>query len=269
MAEEILADFRGFNWGSPMGGSDSICTTISHSTFPIQRDDIMNREDLLLNIREWRERIGEASAKWGGAEICGVSKTVDPETVNLAWEGGIRVLGENRVQELLGKIDRLDPRFQIHLIGRLQTNKVKAAIDRVAMIQSLDREALALEISRRAVAAGLEMPVLVQVNIAREPQKAGIDEDLLRPFIEQCGRLPGLRVKGLMAIMPIADDPEAVRPFFRRMREWFDRLRDEDIPGVEMETLSMGMSDDCVVAAEEGATMVRLGRALFGARNKH
>ena len=226
----------------------------------------MNREELLANIAEWRERIGEASAKWGGAEICGVSKTVDPETVNLAWEGGIRVLGENRVQELLGKIDALNPGYKIHLIGQLQTNKVKPLIGRVAMIQSVDRESLAREISRRAEATGAVMPVLVQVNIAREPQKAGVDEEGLVPLLRLCGELPGTRVDGLMAIMPIADDPEDVRPLFRRMRDWFERLRDMDLPGVSMNTLSMGMSDDAVVAAQEGATMVRLGRALFGAR---
>ena len=228
----------------------------------------MNREDLLSNIREWRERVGNASARWGGAEICGVSKTVDALTINMAWEGGIRILGENRVQELASKQDALNPDFEIHLIGRLQTNKVKAAVERVAMIQSLDREALALEISRRAEALGKPMPVLVQVNIAREVQKAGVDEAELIDFLKKCAALPGLRVQGLMAIMPIADDPEDVRPLFRRMREWFDRLRDMDLPGVEMRTLSMGMSDDCLVAAEEGATMVRLGRALFGARPK-
>jgi len=227
----------------------------------------MNREDLLSNIAFWRDRIGEASAKWGGAEICGVSKTVDPDTINMAWDGGIRILGENRVQELASKQDRLNPGFEIHLIGRLQTNKVKAAVERVAMIQSVDREALALEISRRAEAAGKVMPALVQVNLAREAQKGGVDEEQLLPFLRQCGLLPGLSVRGLMAIMPIADDPEDVRPLFRRMRQWFDRLRDMDLPGVEMKILSMGMSDDCVVAAEEGATMVRLGRALFGARN--
>ena len=227
----------------------------------------MNREDLLRNIAEWRDRVADASAKWGGAEICGVSKTVDPETINLAWEGGIRTLGENRVQELMGKIDRLNPAFDIHLIGQLQTNKVKYIIDRVAMIQSLDRDALAVEIDRRARAASVVMPVLVQVNIAREPQKAGIDEAELVSFIQRLSEMQGLRVEGLMAIMPIADDPEAVRPYFRRMREWFDRLADMGIPGVHMRTLSMGMSDDALVACQEGATMVRLGRALFGARN--
>ena len=226
----------------------------------------MNREELLSNIRDWQQRIGDASAKWGGAEICGVSKTVDPDTVNMAWDGGIRILGENRVQELAGKLDRLNPGFEVHLIGRLQTNKVKAAIERVAMIQSLDREALALELSRRLEAAGRELPVLVQVNIAREPQKAGVAEEALLPFLRACAAPPGLSVRGLMAIMPIADDPEDVRPLFRRMRQWFERLRDMDLPGIEMQTLSMGMSDDAVVAAQEGATMVRLGRALFGAR---
>ena len=204
----------------------------------------MEREALIANIRRWRERIDEASARWGGAEICGVSKTVDPETVNLAWEGGIRTLGENRVQELLGKLDRLDPRFQIHLIGQLQTNKVRYIVDKVAMIQSLDRDALAEEISRRAVATGVEAHALVQVNIGREPQKAGVDEEELLPFLKRAAMLPGLRIEGLMAIMPIADDPEDVRPLFRRMREWFDRLRDMELPGVSMNTLSMGRSEE-------------------------
>ena len=226
----------------------------------------MNQEALLKNIHDWQQRIGEASAKWGGAEICGVSTTIDPETINMAWDGGIRTLGENRVQELMSKIDVLNPDYKIHLIGQLQTNKVKYIVDRVDMIQSVDRDALADEIDRRATAAGRVMPVLVQVNIAKEPQKAGIDEESLLPFIRRLSGMRGLKVEGLMAIMPIADDPEAVRPYFRRMREWFDRLRDTDIPNVAMNTLSMGMSDDCIAACQEGATMVRLGRALFGAR---
>ena len=167
----------------------------------------------------------------------------------------------------MSKIDMLNPDYKIHLIGQLQTNKVKYIVDRVDMIQSVDRDALADEIDRRATAAGRVMPVLVQVNIAKEPQKAGIDEESLLPFIRRLSGMRGLRVDGLMAIMPIADDPEAVRPYFRRMREWFDRLKDMDIPNVSMNTLSMGMSDDCLVACEEGATMVRLGRALFGERH--
>lgn len=222
------------------------------------------------NIIMWRERVNNAAAKWGGAEVCAVTKTVDVPTINRARAAGIQTIGENRVQELMGKIDALDPEYRIHLIGQLQTNKVKYIIDRVDMIQSLDRDALAEEISRRAVQAGREMPALIQVNIAREAQKSGIDEDELLAFIDRVRALPGIRIEGLMAIMPYAEDPEAVRPYFRRMRGWFDRLRDADLPGVQMNVLSMGMSGDCIVAAEEGATMVRLGSALFGARpSKH
>lgn len=218
------------------------------------------------NISLWQERIGNASARWGGAEICAVTKTVDVETINRARAAGIRVIGENRVQELMSKIDRLDPAYRIHIIGQLQTNKVKNIIGKVDMVQSLDRDALAQELSRRAVSAGTVMPALVQVNIAREPQKAGIDEDELIEFLKRTSELPGVRVEGLMAIMPFTDDPETVRPYFRRMRAWFDRLRDMDLDNVHINVLSMGMSGDCLVAAEEGATMVRLGRALFGAR---
>ncbi len=218
------------------------------------------------NIAMWRERIGNASAKWGGAEICAVTKTIDADTINRARAAGIQTIGENRVQELMSKLDRLDPAYHIHLIGQLQTNKVKTIVGRVDMVQSLDRDSLARELSKRASEANTTIPVLVQVNIAREPQKAGIDEDLLPDFIKRTSELPGIQIEGLMAIMPLTDDPETVRPYFRRMRTWFDRLKDMDYANVRMNTLSMGMSDDCLVAAEEGATMVRLGRALFGAR---
>lgn len=231
----------------------------------------MMNHDMTLenNIIMWRERVNEAAAKWGGCEVCAVTKTVDVETINRARGAGIRTIGENRVQELMSKIDTLDPEYKIHLIGQLQTNKVKYIIDRVDMIQSLDRDALAEEISRRAVQVGRVMPVLVQVNIAREEQKSGIDEDELMAFIDRTRQLPGIRIEGLMAIMPFVDDPETIRPYFRRMREWFDRLREANLPNVSMNTLSMGMSGDCIVAAQEGATMVRIGSALFGARPKN
>lgn len=226
----------------------------------------MEREIILQNISAWQARIADASAKWGGAEICAVTKTQSAETINIALEGGIRTIGENRVQELMDKADMLDPAFNVQLIGSLQTNKVKYIIDRVTTIQSLDRDTLAQEISRRAEARGKTMRALVQVNIAREMQKGGIDEDELLDFIRRCAPLPGLKICGLMAIMPLAAEPEELRPYFRRMRAWFDRLRDENIDNTSMDVLSMGMSGDCIVAAQEGATMVRLGRALFGAR---
>lgn len=226
----------------------------------------MEREAIFENARVWRERIAEASAKWGGAEICAVTKTQSVEVINLAWEAGFRTIGENRVQELMDKRDALNPGFNVHLIGTLQTNKVKYVAPWVDMVQSLDRDVLARELSRRALAANRRLDALVQVNIAREPQKGGVDEEELGSLVESWAKLPGIRLRGLMAIMPLTDDPESLRPYFRRMREHFERLRDRQIEGTAFDTLSMGMSGDCVVAAQEGATMVRLGRALFGER---
>lgn len=228
----------------------------------------MDRNTIIENVRYWQERIGEASAKWGGAEICAVSKTVDAEIVNFAYDAGIRTIGENRVQELTAKRELLHPGFKRHIIGALQTNKVKYLIGCADMIQSVDRDALAEEISRRAAAQNSVMPVLIQVNIAKETQKSGIYEEELLPFLERCAQLPGIEVKGLMSIMPFADDPEEIRPYFRQMRGWFDRIRDMNMENITMDVLSMGMSSDCIVAAEEGATMVRLGRSIFGARPK-
>lgn len=227
---------------------------------------MIEREAMIARVKDYQKRLAEASGKWGGVEICAVTKTMDAQTANLAYEAGILTIGENRVQEVVEKLPDLHPDYRIHLIGQLQTNKVKYIIKSVSMIQSLDRDSLALEIDRQAKKAGVVMPVLVQVNIAKEPQKGGISEEELLPFLERISNLQGLSVKGLMAIMPQADNPEDVRPYFRRMREWFDRLKEKPVPGVSMEVLSMGMSHDCFVAAEEGATMVRLGTALFGKR---
>lgn len=226
----------------------------------------MDRELLASNLSACRSRLQEASARWGEVTICAVTKTIDAETINMAFGEGIRVIGENRVQEAREKFPALNPEFSLHIIGQLQTNKVKYLMGMARMIQSLDRLSLAREIDVRARSAGLRMPVLVQVNIAREPQKAGVREEELLPFLREAARLPGLSVEGLMAIMPLNGDQEALRPLFRRMRVWFDRLRDEAIQGVDMRVLSMGMSGDYITAAEEGATMVRLGSAIFGAR---
>ncbi len=229
----------------------------------------MNNETLTERVREYKERLAEASLKWGGVEICGVTKTVDVDTINSAYDAGICVIGENRVQELMDKLPSLRGEYRIHLIGQLQTNKVKYVIrhiDRIEMIQSMDRESLALELDRQAVKAGVRVKVLVQVNIAREEQKSGVYEENLVDFLKLLSGMQGIEVCGLMAIMPQADDPEEVRPYFRRMREWFDRLREQPIEGIGMQILSMGMSHDCIAAAQEGATMVRLGSALFGRR---
>jgi len=227
---------------------------------------MLDRDTLIARVKDYQDRLADASGKWGGVEICAVTKTMDAATANLAYDAGLKIIGENRVQEIVEKLPALNPGFNLHLIGQLQTNKVKYIIRTVSMIQSVDRDSLATEIDRQARRAGIVMPVLVQVNVAREPQKGGISEEELDPFLKRLSGMEGLAVKGLMSIMPQAENPEDVRPYFRRMREIFDHYRENPIPGIAMETLSMGMSHDCFVAAQEGSTMVRLGTALFGKR---
>lgn len=213
-------------------------------------------------IAKWRRRLDEAGQ---GVEICAATKTQSAETINLLYDMGVRRIGENRVQELTEKADRLNPAFRVDMIGHLQTNKVKYIVGHVDRVQSVDSEEIAAALSARCEASGRNIGVLIQVNIAEEMQKYGVHESALMPLARQVAAMPGLRLEGLMAIMPISPDPEELRPLFRRMRVWFDRLRQESFGG-HADTLSMGMSGDCLVAAQEGATMVRLGTALFGAR---
>jgi len=214
-------------------------------------------EEIARNIEALR-------GKLGGVEVCAVTKTMPVEDINAAIAAGITEIGENRVQELMGKIDSIEPGARISLIGRLQTNKVKYLIGRVGLIQSVDRDELALEISRRSVGAGVVTDALIEVSIAGEEQKGGIPADELVDFAGRVNEMPGIRVKGLMTVMPIAEDAETLRPYFRRMRRMFEEL---GRAGMDMEILSMGMSNDCLIAAEEGSTMVRVGRGIFGSRN--
>lgn len=226
-------------------------------------------EELNKRVQLIREKLECAAVeRWERApEIIAVSKTVAAAQVNQAKDAGITHLGENRVQEILEKLPHLDASFQIDLIGQLQNNKVKYIIDKVAMIQSLDRESLAQEIDRRAQQHGLKMPVLIQVNIGNEPQKGGIAVEDLFSFARKAAQLPGLEIRGLMAVMPFLQDDDALRPYFIQMRKLFEELRNEAIDGTHIEELSMGMSGDYELAAQEGATHVRIGSAIFGARN--
>lgn len=228
----------------------------------------MMDEELHARVAAIRERLERASLeRWGRVpQIIAVSKTVPAQRVNAVLGEGIVRLGENRVQELLEKKPHLDASFQIDLIGRLQNNKVKAIINQVHMIQSVDRESLAQEIDRRAQQHGLRMPVLIQVNIGREAQKGGVDPDGLYELVRYAAALPGLDVRGLMAVMPDLKDEDQLRPYFAQMRRLFDNLQQEAIGGVTMEELSMGMSGDYELAAAEGATVVRIGSAIFGRR---
>ena len=226
-------------------------------------------DEIIERVRLIEQKLSRAALdRWGRSpQIIAVSKTVPAPRVNEVKAAGILRLGENRVQEILEKQPHLDASFQIDLIGRLQSNKVKYVIDKVSMIQSLDRDSLAQEIDRRAQQKRLRMPVLIQVNIGNEPQKGGVAVDELFAFARRCAALPGLDVRGLMAVMPDLDDQEALRPYFVRMRRLFEQLRAEAIDGTQIEELSMGMSGDYELAAEEGATMVRIGSAIFGARH--
>ena len=225
--------------------------------------NILSRVDIIR-----QELLDASKERWGCApEIIAVSKTVEPERVNEVRAAGIVRLGENRVQEIMAKLPYLDASFQIDLIGRLQNNKVKYIIDKVGMIQSLDRESLAVEIDRRAQQHNLRMPVLIQVNIGNEPQKGGIPAEDTLAFAKMAAAYPGLEVRGLMAVMPDIEDEDQLRPYFKKMRSLFDMLREEAIQGTCIEELSMGMSGDYLLAAQEGATHVRIGSAIFGSRH--
>ena len=197
------------------------------------------------------------------ARLIAVTKTVGPEVINALKPLHVLDIGENRAQVALPKLTKIAPEFRLHWIGRLQTNKVKGIIDHVCMLHTLDRLALAQEVERRAAEHGRVLPALVQVNIAREPQKGGMPVEEVLGFLRQMRDFPNIHVQGLMSIMPLDAPPDVLRSLFRGMRTLFEQLRDEAVDGVEMRELSMGMSNDYQIAAREGATMVRIGTALY------
>lgn len=215
---------------------------------------------------EIAERVRWFLGQLNGVSLCAVTKTMPPEDINRALGAGVTEIGENRVQELLGKLDQIGTGARVNLIGRLQTNKVRQIIGKTALIQSVDRIELAREIAVRSAQAGIVTDILIQVSPAGEPQKGGIAPERVLPLAEECAALDGLRVRGLMAVMPKADDPETLRPLFRNVRRLYEELGRSSIPGAEAAVLSMGMSGDWRVAVEEGSTMVRIGRGIFGER---
>ena len=215
-------------------------------------------------VADVRETLKRESAPWGRApRLIAVTKYSSPEEILPLKDLGVSDIGENRVQAIRDKLPWLEGKFSIHLIGQLQSNKVKYIIKDVCMIHSLDHESLAREIDRQAQKAGLRMPVLLQVNVAREPQKGGLPEEELFPFLQLCAALPGLWVKGLMAMMPLGADRETILGYFTHMRLLLDQCRQEAVGDTDMTELSMGMSQDYDLAARCGATMVRVGSALF------
>ena len=197
--------------------------------------------------------------------LVAVTKTVDAARVREAAAVGLRTFGENRVQDAREKVAAV-PGVSWHLIGSLQRNKAKEAVRLFGWIQSVDSEALAEELSRRAIQQERAVDVLVQVNVAREPQKHGVSPEEAAAVVRRTAGLPGLRVRGLMTIAPAVSDPDEVRPVFRALREMRETL--ERSIGIALPELSMGMSDDFEVAVEEGSTMVRVGRAIFADRSR-
>jgi len=226
-------------------------------------------------IRENIDRINEEKEKIASSVgknpeevlLVAVTKTRTPEEINQAIDAGITDIGENKVQEVVDKFDRVKP-VRWHLIGHLQTNKVKYIIDKVCMIHSVDSMKLAQEIDKRAQQHGLTMDILIQVNAAQEESKFGITTDetrqLILDILEQC---PNVRIRGLMHIAPFAEDPEDVRIYFRQVKELYDQCGSIDHPHLDFRYLSMGMSHDFGVAIEEGSNLIRVGTSIFGERD--
>ena len=231
----------------------------------------MNLENNLINaINNVKQKISDAALKSGRKPedvlLLGVTKTVDVETMQKALDLGVSHFGENRVQEYLKKSDIIKRECHWHIIGRLQTNKVKYLDQRITLIHSLDRIELAEALQKRGQKINHTFPVLVQANVSGEDTKAGIYADDLRNFILKLSKMGNIKIKGLMAIAPYTEDPEEVRYVFKEIKKLAVDIERENIENVSMEHLSMGMSGDYEIAVEEGSTIVRIGSALFGER---
>ena len=224
----------------------------------------------MTNLQEVQARIAAACSRVGRdpatVTLVAVSKTIPVPALREVLEAGQVVFGENRVQEALAKMEEVGPPARWHLVGHLQRNKARQAVGRFELIHSVDDLELAREIDRRAAARGAVQPVLVEVNVAGEDTKHGVASSALPALLEGVWALPAVDLQGLMAIPPPTEDPDASRPWFAALA----RLREEAVRrlGRPLPHLSMGMSDDFEVAVEEGATLVRIGRAIFGDRHQ-
>jgi len=199
--------------------------------------------------------------------LVAVSKKKPAADIVAAAQAGQQLFGESYVQELASKCQEVALPVEWHFIGALQSNKVKALAGQVTLIHSVDRLSLAQEISRQWQKLGQTAAILIQLNLGDEASKSGAHESAALELTRQVAGLPGLQIRGLMALPPYFEDAERVRPYFRRLREIADAIRQLDLPGVSMDELSMGMSHDFAVAIEEGATLVRIGTAIFGERD--
>ena len=228
--------------------------------------------DVEYNYKYINERIADAAEKSGRKReditFLAATKTVDPMVINHAISLGLDHIGENRVQELLSKYEAYDlSNCSLQFIGHLQTNKVRQIVDKVDLIQSVDSIKLAREISNQSIKRGKKTDILVEVNIGREENKSGVFEENLEELLCQIAELDGISVKGLMTIPPICENEHKISKYFYNMHKLFIDISEKKLDNVSMNILSMGMSADFYEAILEGANMVRIGSALFGARN--
>ena len=223
------------------------------------------------NLASIQERISKAALRAdrdpAAIRLVAVSKTVSTESIREAIAAGVTTLGENYVQEARNKIARIGKQVEWHFIGHLQSNKARSAVDLFSMIHSVDRLSLAEALNQEANKQGKFLPVLIQVNIAGEESKSGINPQETLQLLERIAGLQHLSVLGLMTMPPWFEDPEDARPHFNALRKLREELANKKIHGVSLQELSMGMSGDFEVAIEEGATLVRVGTAIFGPRN--
>jgi pyridoxal phosphate enzyme (YggS family) len=220
------------------------------------------------NLETINKKIKEAALKVNRdpqeIKLVAVTKTATLEQIKEAINEGVKIIGENKVQEAKEKYQVLTTEVKWHLIGHLQTNKVKYAVEIFDLIHSVDSIKLAKEIDKRSVQFKKTIDVLIEVNISGEETKYGYNPEKVEAFLKEISEFSGIRVRGLMTIAPISKNKEEVRPYFRRLRELSERIRDKNIKNIKMDYLSMGMTDDFEIAIEEGANMVRIGRGIFG-----
>ncbi len=227
--------------------------------------------DIEFNLDTIRERIYKAATHVGrnpeDVTLMAVTKTVEPVFINHAIENGINLIGENKVQEFLSKKPYLNlESCESHLIGHLQTNKVKQIVTEVSMIQSLDSIRLANEISKRSLEKGIVTPCLIEVNIGMEESKTGLELSSLEELLCTVSQLEGIKIKGLMTIPPICDDDSELDKYFSQMHKIFVDIKDKKLDNIDMNILSMGMSSDYEAAVRNGSTLVRVGSSIFGPR---
>jgi PLP dependent protein len=224
-----------------------------------------NIESVRGRIRATCERSGRRNED---VRLIAVSKTMPAELIREAYAAGMRDFGENRVQEAAAKREKLsDLEATWHLIGHLQSNKARLACQLFDWVESVDTLHIAEKLSQCAAGSGRRLPILLEVNLGQEASKFGVEEAEVIRLAEGLGRLESLELRGLMTLPPFFENPEEVRPYFRRLRELAARIENQNLPGVSMRELSMGMSHDFEIAVEEGATIVRVGTAIFGPRH--